>query len=50
MPAQAKSLRTPSPPIKARHGGILACHPSYLGSINRRIAVQADSGINGTLF
>jgi hypothetical protein len=38
-------VETPSQPIKA---GLLVCtcHPSYMGSISRRISVQASWGIN----
>jgi hypothetical protein len=45
-----KFERPPSQQIKAVGGGVHTCHPSFWGSINRRMEVQAGPGINITSY
>jgi hypothetical protein len=50
-PAWAKVLKTPSQPIKRKKENKLCvvactCHPSCMGSINRRTDTQTGPGIN----
>jgi hypothetical protein len=45
-PAQATSSQDPISTIKSwAYGRSCGCHPSYWGSINKRLVVQADQGI-----
>jgi hypothetical protein len=44
-PAQAKSSRDPMSTNKTNKNQVHACHSNYVGSINRRMAVQANPDI-----